>query len=102
MADFGSTLPFQIYDFSGRTQIQYQAEWASNNSNISPKTFYENIVIDIDEILKQVNISIEEKFQGKNVIILKPNDTICENEEKILEPKPYYYNGECFGNCEIR
>ena len=84
--------------FKGRTQIQYQAQWTSNNSNISPKTFYENIIIDIDEILKQVNISIEEKFQGKNVIILKPNDTICENEEKILEPKPYYYNGECFGN----
>ena len=88
--------------FKGRTQIQYQAQWTSNNSNISPKTFYENIIIDIDEILKQVNISIEEKFQGKNVIILKPNDTLCNNEEKIFEPKPYYYNGECFGNCEIR
>ena len=86
-----------FFAISDRTEVQFHAQWASNNSKISPKEFYENIVSDISEIINQVNITIERKFNGQHHIVLKPNDKICKNNETLFEPKPYYYNGDCFG-----
>ena len=88
---------FLFFAISDRTEVQFHAQWTSNDSKISPKDFYESIVNDIHEIINQVNITIEGKFDGQHHMIMKPNDKICKNNESLFKPKPYYYNGDCFG-----
>ena len=54
--------------------------------------------------MRKVKISVlkEDNF-GTNIIELLPNETFCQNNQKLFEPSPYYYNGQCYGlvmpNC---
>ena len=82
---------------SDRKKIQLAAQWLSNNSDKTPQKLYEEIIIPTNEIIHSVIIFLEQKVGGKNRIKLSADEKVCSGQEVLFEPKPYYWNGNCYG-----
>jgi hypothetical protein len=80
---------------STKSEIQFGANWISNDSRKSPQDFYNEIVLNVDDIVQKVTIYVEQLVNGKNIVNLGPLDTIC-NGQTLFTSKQYYYNGNCF------
>ena len=81
---------------AGKNNIQLGAKWISNNSDVSPRELYEDVVIPVDKVIHSLRIYFEKLIDGKNIIDVGANDRVCDNE-KLFITKPYYWNGDCFG-----
>jgi hypothetical protein len=77
------------------SDVQWQANWNSNNSEKSPKDFYNEMVLQIDDIVANTKFYIEQPINGSNILDLKPYETVC-NGQDIFIVKPYYFNGNCY------
>ena len=93
------TYPYKLnrLNFHGiktKSDIQFEAAFVSNRSEVTPTQFYEDVVYAKEEIIDAIEIFSEAEIGGLNKFILSPNDTICE--ESIFKTKQYYYNGDCF------
>ena len=86
----------QSNGIGGRNKIQFGAEWNSNNSYTNPQQFYNDVIIPANEIIHSVLIYVEKLIDGKNIVKLSAADVVCEGEQ-LFEPKPYYFNGDCYG-----
>lgn len=75
------------------SQMQFGANWISNDSQKSAEYFYNETVLDIKDLLSSAILYVGGK---KNIIRLTSNDTVC-NGQSWYQIKPYYYNGNCWG-----
>lgn len=82
---------------SNRNKIQLEAQWLSNNSLTTPQKLFKQIIIPANEIIHSVIIYLEQLVDGENTIKLSAYDKVCEGQEELFEPKPYYWNGNCYG-----
>ena len=82
---------------SGRNKIQLGAQWLSNDTFMTPQKLYQRVIIPANEIIHSVLIYVEQLIDGKNTIKLLANDKVCDGQEELFEPKPYYWNGNCYG-----
>ena len=94
------TYPYQLEvlkdnGIPGTNNIQLGAQWISNDSFVTPKDLYQDVVIPLDKVVHSLRIYFEKFIDGKNIIDLQPNDKVCDNEPVFLT-KPYYWNGDCF------
>ena len=95
------TYPYQLdvlneNGIPGTNNIQLGAQWISNDSSVTPKDLYQDVVIPLDKVVHALRIYFEKFIDGKNIIDLEPNDRVCDNEP-VFVTKPYYWNGDCFG-----
>ena len=65
---------------AGRNKIQFGAAWLSNNTNITPQSLYQDVIIPVEEIIHSVKIYVEQLINGKNIIDLNANDKVCNGE----------------------
>lgn len=106
----------QYHGIEFKNMIQFGAAFVSNDSSVSPKEFYEDVVLkvrvesnddnivlgfqllcfslQIDEIVSSIKIYAEGLIDGKNIFELNPNDEFCG--ATLFKTKQYYYNGDCF------
>ncbi len=77
-----------------RSQIQWKANWISNQSDVDPVQFYDDVVLDLEKLVKHVDVYAEAEINGTNLFRMPANETFCG--EKLFWTKPYYYNGNCF------
>lgn len=77
-------------------ELRFQSNWISNNSRTSPQAFYDEIVLDVKDVIHKITIYVEQVIDGKNIIELSPDDTVCEDGKNIFFTKEYYFNGDCF------
>ena len=79
-----STYPYKLerlqsHGMSIKRDIQFGANWVSNDSNVSPSEFYDDVVLKVEEIVLSVKIYAEVLIEGKNVFTLGINNncSIC-------------------------
>jgi hypothetical protein len=77
-----------------RSDIQWDAVWVSNRSQVSPREFYDDVTHSIEEILSRVEIYAAAEMNGTNIFELRGNYTLCGQD--LYKTLPYYYNGDCF------
>ena len=78
-----------------RNKLRFGSQWVSNNSRITPRQLYSQIVLQPSDVIQTVELYLEQFIDGKNIIKMAPKDTIC-NGQPILFKKEYYFNGDCF------
>ena len=84
----------QANGISTRNELRFQSNWISNNSNKSPQDFYKEIVLDVADVIHSITIYVEALLDGKNIIVLKPEEVYCG--KTLFIKKEYYFNGDCF------
>ncbi len=77
-----------------RSGLQWHAMWVSNQPNISPNVFFEDVVLPLDEVVKSVDVFLESEVDGQSHFTFEGNATFCG--ESFYREKPYYYNGQCY------
>ena len=78
-----------------RNDLRFGSQWISNNSRMSPTQFYNEIVLDVKEVIHSITIYVEQVINGKNIITLSPEQTVCDGQSLFFK-KEYYFNGDCF------
>ena len=76
-------------------EVQFGASWISNDSNTSPVQFYEDMTLDIEDIVDNTLFYLEQPINGSNILRLKPLQLVCDGVN-IFQVKEYYFNGDCF------
>ena len=102
----------KAHGISEAKDIQFGAAWISNDSNIRlrlrifsqphliahsvrPDQFYESVLYQLEEIVEDINVDLDEPFQGNAKIRLSAgNFSICNSS--IYTETEYYFNGRCF------
>ena len=77
------------------SNVQFGAQWLSNDSTKNVLDFYEEMTLDIDDIVDNVLFYLEQPIDGSNIVRFKPNELVC-NGSKLFFKKEYYFNGDCF------
>ena len=77
------------------TDVQFGAKWLSNDSSKDVLDFYNEMTLDIEDIVKDVLFYLEQPIDGSNIVKLKPKDLVC-NGSSLFVNKEYYFNGDCF------
>lgn len=93
------TYPYKLtklkeHGLNTKNEIQFGANWVSKQQGISPTEFYKDVVLEIDDIVKHVDVYVEVAIEGKNLFRIKPGEKFCDKE--LFKTKQYYYNGDCF------
>ena len=52
--------------------------------------------IHLKDIIHTITIYTEQVIDGKNIMVIGPTESVCENSKKIFYKKEYYFNGDCF------
>ena len=73
-----------------RNKLRFGSQWVSNNSRITPRQLYSQIVLQPSDVIQTVELYLEQFIDGKNIIKMAPKDTIC-NGQPILFKKEYYF-----------
>lgn len=84
----------QHHGIMTKSDIQFQSAWISNDSTVDPITFYEDIVVNVEEIVEDILIYAEVPINGTNNFLLYGNSTFCG--EELFKIEQYYYNGDCY------
>ncbi|XP_023334500.1 uncharacterized protein LOC111705999 isoform X2 [Eurytemora carolleeae] len=84
----------QANGIPSQSAIQFNSNWISNISFISPKQLYESTLIKIEEILVQLRLDLEGSFNGSSIMFIKPNQLVCGKQ--VFRATEYYYNGRCY------
>lgn len=69
------TYPYRLpvlrsYGVDTLTDLQFGAQWVPQNATVSPVEFYEDVVLDVEEIVKEVLIHAEVAIDGTNNIVI--------------------------------
>ena len=85
----------QANGINTRNDLRFGSKWISNDTTKSPSDFYNEIVMDVHDIIRAVSIYVEQFIDGENIFKITPNDTVC-GDNSLFQPKAYYFNGDCF------
>jgi hypothetical protein len=76
-------------------EYRMNSNWNSNKPGKKAKDLYEEVVIDVTNIIEKINIFLECQYNGSNVLSLNSfNKIVCRNQS-LFEIKEYYFNGDC-------
>lgn len=75
--------------------VQFGASWISNDSTKSALEFYQDMTLDIGDIVDNTLFYLEQQINGSNILRLRPGQLVC-NGTNIFQVKEYYFNGDCF------
>ena len=76
-------------------KLYLKSNWNSNKPGKKAKDLYEEVVIDVTNIIEKINIFLECQYNGSNVLSLNSfNKIVCHNQS-LFEIKEYYFNGDC-------
>ena len=79
----------------GVDEYRFNSNWNSDNPGKKAKDLYEEVVIDVTNIIENINIFLECQYNGSNVLSLNSfNKIVCHNQS-LFEIKEYYFNGDC-------
>ena len=81
---------------STRNELRFGSNWVSNTTGKTAEQFYRDMVLDIKDVVHTVKIYVEQVIDGKNIINIKPGDTLCGSGQRLFYKKEYYFNGDCF------
>ncbi|TRY74726.1 hypothetical protein TCAL_14549 [Tigriopus californicus] len=84
----------QYHGIMTKSDIQFNSQWTSNDSTVDPVTFYEDIVVGVEEIVEDILIYAEVPINGTNSFMLYGNSTFCG--QGLFQIEQYYYNGDCY------
>jgi len=78
-----------------KKDLQFKAQWVSNQSGVTPKEFYNDVVYSLENIVLNVLFNLIKPINGDKNPKVPPTHIFCGNET-IFKTSPYYYNGDCF------
>ena len=85
----------QANGISTLSEVQFGAKWISNDTSKSVTDFYEEMTLDINDIIDTITLYVEQPINGSNILKQKPDVLVCNGVSMFIK-KEYYYNGDCF------
>ena len=61
----------QYHGIETKSDIQFGANWVSHNESVSPVELYEDVVLEVEDIVEDVDIYAEAIIEGKNAFLIK-------------------------------